>query len=83
MADLKVVPLNGPKNDATDEVVIIRLEEALNMAKHGGVDNCIVILTLKDGGIMDGWANDNKPYLMVGALESVKRDFMDSVIERR
>ncbi len=63
--------------------VIERLEEALTMAKKGGVDNCVVIITRTDGSVMDCWANGNKPFVMVGALESVKREFMDAKIEGR
>lgn len=69
--------------EASGFEVIERLEEALAMAKDGLVSNVIVLAVLNDGGVMDCWANNNSPFVMVGGLESIKKEFMDSCIEGR
>lgn len=81
MSDLTVVPISG--GSPNGENVIARLEEALELAKDGGISNCIVIMACSNGDVMDCWANGNKPFVMIGALESIKREFMDSKIEAR
>lgn len=81
MAELKVVPIS--KANPNGENVIERLEEALEMARNGGINNCIVIMDMSKGEIIDGWANNNNPFVMVGALESVKREFMDACMAHR
>ena len=63
--------------------VIERLEEALEMARQGKIENCIIVMTCFNGDIIDCWANGNSPYVMSGALEATKQEFMNSHIERR
>jgi len=77
---MKVVPITTA-GDKSNEEVVFRLLEALDMANKGGTINCFVILADKDGNVSDCWANQNDAFAMVGALESLKKDFMDSVIE--
>ena len=81
MTELKVVQIE--QNHKSDENVVERIEEALALAKEGRVSNFIGIFVLKSGDTMDCWANGNNPVTMVGALESVKREFMDACIEKR
>lgn len=84
MSELKVVSINPNSNNTTsDENVIIRLEEALEFAKNGNISNCLVIMVSNTGEVLDCWANRNKPYVMVGALESLKMEFMSVCIESR
>lgn len=81
MSELKIVPFS---NDTVNgDFVIQRLEEALKEAKNGGVANCIVVMAMNNGSVQDCWANGSKPFVMVGALESIKREFMDACIEGR
>lgn len=53
------------------------------MAKQGGVESCAIILATHDGGVLDCWANRDQVYTLIGGLEGLKRDFMDSVIGPR
>jgi len=81
MSELKIIPFS---NDTVNgDNVIDRLEEALIEAKKGGVANCIIIMAMNNGSVQDCWANGSKPFVMVGAIESIKREFMDSTIEGR
>ncbi len=63
--------------------VIIRLREALEMAEEGQIESCAVILVGNDGLVMDCWANNGSPFVMVGAIDALKFDFMNEHIERR
>lgn len=78
---MKVIKFNNTKESGQN--VIERLEEALEMAKKGGIDNCIVIMAGTDGSIVDCWANRNQPFSMIGGIESIKKEFMDACIEGR
>ncbi len=81
---MKVVNINNtPSGQQSGENVIDRLETALAMAKDGHVKNCIVICALNDGDVADCWANGSDPFVMVGAIEAVKREFIDCCIEER
>lgn len=82
MTDLKIVKMNNEKIQS-GENVIERLEQALEMAKAGDIKNCVISCVLNNGDVMDCWANGSDPFVVVGALESVKREFMDSIIEAR
>jgi len=79
---MKVISFPNDKQ-TTDTKVIARLEEALAMAQMGNISNCMIIMAVNDGSVVDCWANGNKPFIMVGALESIKREFMDALIEKR
>jgi hypothetical protein len=83
MSELKIVSFDKSQNNANGDLVIERLEQALEHAKIGGVANCIIVMALNDGSVQDCWANGSKPFVMVGALESIKREFMDACIEGR
>ncbi len=83
MADQKFKVVSINKNDRSSDDVIERLEQALQMARDGGIDNCAVIMTCTNGNVIDCWANNNHSFLMVGAMESLKKDFMNRNIESR
>ncbi|EOC0120656.1 hypothetical protein ACI0YO_003593 [Cronobacter sakazakii] len=36
-----------------------------------------------DGSVLDCWHNGGRPYVMVGAMESLRLDFINANIERR
>ena len=78
---MKVVEFN--KNIDNGDMVIERLEEALEMAKKGNIENCIIVMATRDGTVVDCWANRNIPFRMIGALESIKLEFMTACIEKR
>ena len=79
---MKIVEFN--KNISQNgDMVIERLEEALDMAKQGNIKNCIIVMATNDGAVVDCWANRNVPFLMTGALESIKLEFMTACIEKR
>jgi len=81
MTDLRVVPISSKKQSGKN--VVERLEEAIAMAKSGTVDNCVIVMTCSNGDVVDCWANGGNPFVMVGALEAIKREFMDAVIQSR
>lgn len=76
-----VVPIKSAQQSGAN--VIKRLEEALEMAKQGKIENCVIVMTGFNGDIIDCWANGNSPYVMSGAIETIKQEFMDAHIERR
>jgi hypothetical protein len=82
VSELKVIQMPEQKAES-GAGVIQRLEEALEMAKAGEVENCFIVFTLTNGNIADCWANRTRPYLMVGAIESAKRDFMNAAMDQR
>jgi len=86
---MKLIDTDSGKDDevvsinSSDPRVIRTLNNCLKVANEENVENCVVIMTHKDGSISDCWANGKDPFVMVGALEMVKREFMDSLIESR
>ena len=68
-----------PETNTTGENVLERLEQAVEYAKEHPVQN-VVIVMVSETGVVDAWANGSKPFHVVGALESVKREFMDKCI---
>ncbi|PCR32804.1 hypothetical protein CQA89_22680, partial [Klebsiella pneumoniae] len=49
----------------------------------GGCHSVAVILLDDEGNAIDCWHNGGRPYVMVGAMESLKTDFIHAHIERR
>lgn len=84
MADLKVVPIRRSEQAKIDNLEVIRLlEQALEHAKNGDCHSVAVILLDSDGNAIDCWHNGGRPYVMVGAIESLKSEFISTQIERR
>jgi len=77
---MKLIKMN---QDKTDPTVIKSIEKCLELAKKGGVENCAIVMTHNDNTVSDVWANGKDPYLVIGALESLKQEFIDSTIEKR
>ncbi len=74
------------KNDELQEsnpIVLDRLSEAMDMAREGGIDSCMIIMVSHDGYVVDAWANGKQPFTMVGAIEALKFDYIQSQIEQR
>lgn len=84
MADLKVVPFTKKPASGVDNTEVIRLlTDALEHARKGSCHSVALLLIDSDGNALDCWHNGGRPYVMVGALESLKLDFINVNIERR
>lgn len=82
MPDLTVVPFT-PNLDAEHhraEVMRI-LEEALSAARSGDIRTVAVVMVSEGevGGVMDCWHNGGHAYVMLGALESLKVDYVTAL----
>ena len=79
---MKVIEFKKDES-ASGENVVERLEECLAMAKDGLIKNVLVLAITNNDDVLDCWANHQSPFVVVGGIESLKLDFMNSVIERR
>lgn len=79
MSTLKIVPKE--KSDLANDAVITRLTEALDMARRGELITIAICGMTSDGGIVSCWANNAQPFVMVGAIESLKMDYMMANID--
>lgn len=82
MADIKVIETKSCVTDE-GELVITRLQEALAMARDGQLVSVAIAGITDDGDIVSCWANSIQPFAMVGAIESLKIDYIEASIERR
>lgn len=87
MADLKVVPFKACDNSVHDRVEVIRkLEECLAFVKEEGnerVVRAMAVVLLTDGpagGLLSCWHNGKENHEMLGAIESLKVDFVHACI---
>ena len=53
------------------------------MAEDGKIEDVFIVCTGTDDTVMRSWANGCRPFLMVGAIEDAKRDFMESCIDEK
>lgn len=84
MPDLKIVPFKKMPESSADNAEVIRLlTEALEHARKGSCHSVALLLIDSDGNALDCWHNGGRPYVLVGALESLKLDFINVNIERR
>ncbi|MCV2531992.1 hypothetical protein VPX56_10365 [Enterobacter wuhouensis] len=86
MPDLKVINLASRKDADLEHnrtEVIRLLEEALHAAREGNYRSLAILLIDESGAVMDAWHSGSLPYVMVGAIESLKTDFINLQIERR
>ncbi len=84
MPDLKIVELKPSKEADNNNVEVIRLlEEALQYAREGKSQSLALLMINNDGNVLDCWHNGGRPYVMVGAMESLRPDFINANIERR
>lgn len=79
---VKVVDFKSASNEPGERVVEL-LEAALAAAKKGDIENVMIVAVEKNADVWSGWANGSQPFSVVGALESVKLEFMNSCIEKR
>jgi hypothetical protein len=85
VSGFRVIEGDFGKKAESDPRAVKFLREALAMAEAGGVTLAMIILMNDDGSVTDGWSPTGqiRPYTMVGALESIKREFMDRHIQLR
>lgn len=84
MPDLTIVPFKPKPESGTDNAEVIRLlTDALEHARKGSCHSLALLLIDADGNALDCWHNGGRPYVLVGALESLKLDFINANIERR
>lgn len=81
MTELNVVSIK-PEEKVSGDCVIERLEEALEMAKNGEIENIFIIAATTDGCMMRAWANHSYPFAMIGQIEDAKYEFMSKAIQR-
>ena len=53
-----------------------RLQESIAHLGENSVSNFAIVMINKTGQVVDCWANSSEPFVLVGALESLKFDFM-------
>jgi len=79
---MKLVQINNSINDHGDNVEL-RLNQSIEYLKDNVVANVVIVMIGSDGSVIDSWANKSDPYMMLGAIESIKADFMNSCIKPR
>ena len=79
IVDLK--PSNEGDNNNVE--VIPLLEEGLQYGREGKSQSLALLMINNDGNVLDCWHNGGRPYVMVGAMESLRLDFINANIERR
>lgn len=72
-----------PSPDGGGSNVIERLEDALDMAKSGRIANVMMVMVDFDNNVMHGWANHNRPTLILGEMQCAAHEFMISATQRR
>ena len=85
MSELKVVSFPAKQKDEqfNGDNVEQRIAELTEMLKANDVENIVIVAVKRDGSVIDCWANGSRPFVIVGALESVKLEFMNACIEQR
>ena len=63
--------------------MIERLEEALDMAKQGNIANLMIVMVDTDDRVMHGWANGNRPTLIIGEMHCAMHEFMIANTQQR
>ena len=63
--------------------VIERLEEALDMAKKGSIANLMIVMVDTENNVMHGWANGNRPALIIGEMHCAAHEFMIANTQQR
>lgn len=72
-----------PNADGDAENVIERLEEVLEMAKRGELANVMIIAVDHKNDVYHGWANGNRPSLILGEAYCAMYEFMSANTQRR
>lgn len=72
-----------PRSGGACVNVIERLEEALDMAKQGNIANLMIVMVDTNDSVMHGWANGNRPSLILGEMQCAAYEFMIATTQRR
>ena len=72
-----------PQHGGACQNVIERLEEALDMAKQGNIANLMIVMVDTDDKVMHGWANGNRPTLIIGEMHCAMHEFMIANTQQR
>lgn len=78
---LKVVEFK--RESKSGDGVVVGLSRLLEQAEAGEIVNFFGVALTKDDAIVSGWANECRPFAMIGGIENAKREFMDICIEHR
>ncbi|MEB4589787.1 hypothetical protein VSS37_02225 [Candidatus Thiothrix sp. Deng01] len=78
---LKVVEFK--REPKSGDGVVVGLRRLLEQAERGEIVNFFGVALLQDDAIVSGWANEYRPFAMVGGIENAKREMMDICIKRR
>lgn len=83
MSELKIAPFIKDSTAEHNKANVIRLlKEALAFAENGSPQSLAVIM-ISNGDVMDCYHHGGAPYMMVGAIESLKTDYIHAQIERQ
>ena len=84
MADLNIVKFSKDEEAEHHNSKVIRLlEEALEHAKNESSTSLALTMICGDGNVIDCYHNGGRPYVMVGAIEALKTDFIHGHIQGR
>ena len=72
-----------PAESTSGDFVIDRLEDMLTRAKAGAIVNFMLASVNTDGTVGSVWANGDQPYLLLGANDVLKAEFMHAETEMR
>ena len=53
------------------------------MAKKGSIANLMIVMVDTENNVMHGWANGNRPMLMIGELHCATHEFMIANTQQR
>ncbi|MGP2409829.1 hypothetical protein V2A84_09445 [Yersinia sp. 2553 StPb PI] len=82
-AKLNIVQFTRDDKAEHNKANVIRLlKEALAFAENGSPQSLAVIM-ISNGDVMDCYHHGGAPYMMVGAIESLKTGYIHAQIERR
>lgn len=77
----KVVSIGEIKKESGPNVISI-IEDILESAYKGEVQNVLIVTVNSDDSCSRAWANGFRPLTLLGQLESAKIGFIDANIER-
>lgn len=84
MSNLSLVKFEKSSEPSQDQQQVISiLEDAIKHAKEGNYTSLCLSMLHDDGSVLDCWHSGGRPYVMIGAIEALKADFIAANIEPR
>lgn len=77
----KVVSIGEIKKESGPNVISI-IEDILESAYKGEVQNVLIVTVNSDDSCSRAWANGIRPFTLIGQLESAKIGFIEATIEK-